>query len=234
MIKRLIEKYPFSVVAPIEALLFSTILYTSSKLFTFWRPHFNLSLPGDKAIPFLPWTIVIYIGTFLFWYVMLVVISTGEAHERERLFSAYHLNAVISALFFIIIPTTNVRPELGGGGLWNWIMGIVYGVDTPENLFPSLHCSVAWLCWIGVRGRKDLPRWLSPLALLIAAAICCSTLTTKQHVIVDVPSGILLAELCWQAARSDRLRRIYHRLIERVMAWLQKLAGINRENENGG
>lgn len=234
MIKKLIDKYPFSVAAPVEALIFSTGLFTFAKLLCFWRPHLDMSLRWDALIPFLPWTVSIYVGTFVFWYVMLVVISTGPVYERERLFCAFHLNALISFLIFILLPTTNVRPELTGGSLWNWIMGIVYGVDTPENLFPSLHCSVAWLCWIGVRGRKDLPRWLSPLALLIAAAICCSTLTTKQHVIVDVPSGILLAELCWQAARSDRLRRIYHRLIERVMAWLQKLAGINRENENGG
>ena len=234
MMKKLISEHLFSVVAPIEALIFGTFLFYLGKNLSFWRPHLDLTLPVDELVPFLPWTVSIYLATFLFWYFMLLLCSTEREPDRERVFCAYHLNAIVSFLFFVIMPTTNVRPELGGEGIWNWLMHVVYSADAPDNLFPSLHCSVAWLCWIGIRGRKDLPRWLSPAALIMAVAICLSTLTTRQHVMVDVFSGVALAELSWLAARSERLRAVYSRLIGAVMRFVQRLTRTAETAENGG
>ena len=42
-----------------------------------------------------------------------------------------------------------------------------------------------------------------------AAAVCLSTLTTKQHVIVDVIGGIALAEAAWRVAGLESVFRKY-------------------------
>ena len=52
----------------------------------------------------------------------------------------------------------------------------------------------------------------------MAVAVCISTLTTRQHVMADVPAGILLSELCWQLAGCDKLRGMYSSLADRILS----------------
>ena len=78
--------------------------------------------------------------------------------------------------------------------------GDLYSIDSPENLLPSLHCYISWLCWIGTRKNSHIPKWYQYTSLAIAVAICISTLTVKQHVFADLVTGVLLAELSYLAA----------------------------------
>lgn len=45
-------------------------------------------------------------------------------------------------------------------------MRLLYWIDAADNLFPSIHCLVSWLCWIGVRRRRDIPYGYSFFHLL--------------------------------------------------------------------
>ena len=90
-----------------------------------------------------------------------------------------------------------VRPDITGNSFADWALSVTYQSDSPDNLFPSLHCFMSWLCWIGVRGNDHVPKWYRNLSLVIAIAICISTLTVKQHVFVDAVAGVLLAEICY-------------------------------------
>ena len=125
---------------------------------------------------------------------------------------------ILSFLCYVMLPTTLERPEIAGGGLWNGLMRIVYWVDTPENLFPSLHCSTGWLCWIGLRGRKDLPLRTKLLALILSLLVCASTLTTRQHVMADVVSGVALSEIDYLLASIPRLRTAFSRTADSLLA----------------
>ena len=46
--------------------------------------------------------------------------------------------------------------------------------------------------------------------------VCASTLTTKQHVLVDVAGGILLAELCLRAGRCPSVSGTYRKILDGV------------------
>lgn len=223
MMKKLFRGNSYALVIPIAALLFSTLSFGLAKLLCFWRPHWNLTLPWDASVPFLPWTVTVYLGSFLYWYLCFVLIATKERELADRFFCAHMLTVILSFLCYVLMPTTLDRPEITGGGLWNLLMRIVYWVDTPENLFPSLHCSTGWLCWVGVRRRKDLPFWLKLLFLLLSLLVCISTLTTRQHVMADVVSGVALAELDFLLASIPQLRRLYSRIAD---AFLRRLPAI--------
>ena len=68
-----------------------------------------------------------------------------------------------------------------------------------------MHCFYSWLSWIGVRRNRYIPGWYQVISLLIAVAVCISTLTVKQHYLADVPAGIILAEISYlMAAKVDR------------------------------
>ena len=48
--------------------------------------------------------------------------------------------------FFLAIPTTNVRPNIVGNGIWENAMIWLYKIDPANNLFPSIHFLTSWLC----------------------------------------------------------------------------------------
>lgn len=47
----------------------------------------------------------------------------------------------------------------------------------------------------------------------MALMVCVSTLLTKQHVIVDVIGGVLLAEICFYAGKKKEVPNFYRRLL---------------------
>ena len=97
-------------------------------------------------------------------------------------------------------------------------MLLVYRIDAADNLFPSIHCLVSWFCYIGIRGRKEIPMWYRGASCVMAVLVCVSTLTTKQHVIIDVAGGVLLAEACYWIAKKPVLFRNYEKVLDFINA----------------
>ena len=125
----------------------------------------------------------------------------------------------VSALVsFFLYPTTNTRPVITDGGLWNQLALWLYSIDAADNLFPSIHCLVSWFCYLGIRGRKEIPVWYQRVSAVLAILVFVSTLLTKQHVLVDVAGGILLAELCFCIGRTQ----IYTKFTKDLAAGLRK------------
>lgn len=198
-------------------LLTNLLVFQGSRLLTKGRFHYDLTLPADSAIPFLPWTITVYFGCFVFWLFLYGLVSRLPRRKADRFFCANLLVKAVCLLFFLLLPTSCARPELGGGTLWIAAMRILYAIDAPDNLFPSLHCVIAWLCWVGIRGNRSVPLPWRSTALLMAVAVCLSTLTTRQHVLLDVAGGILLSELCYWVAGSRKLLSAYSAFIDRLL-----------------
>ena len=210
---RLTRQQVYSICALLFAFLCNQLSFQGGRLLAFWRYHYDFTLPLDGRVPFLPWTLSIYFGAFVFWAVSLYFCSLRPREESDRLFCADVLSKLVSFLIFVILPTTNLRPAVDGSGLFDYGMRFLYWIDRPDNLFPSIHCLISWFCWIGVRQRKDIPaayRWFSFAAAL---AVCVSTVTTKQHVLVDIAGGVLLAEVCYYIAGFSRISAVYGRFV---------------------
>ena len=182
-------------------------VYYGAKFLIRGRQMFCMAVPADERIPLLPWTIVIYFGCFFFWAVNYYLILREEQGEDSRFFRAELMGKVVCFLFFVLLPTTLARPEIEGTGVFSVLMRQLYAVDEPDALFPSLHCFVSWMCVTGLRGKSGIPAWWKVCSAVIAALVFCATLTTKQHVLADVPAGILLAELCWEISGTIGKRR---------------------------
>lgn len=181
----------------------------------------------DLVVPFLPWTIIIYWGCYLFWGTNYCLCALQDRSERNRFFCADILSRCICLAFFLLLPTTNIRPEVTGITVWDDLMRLLYRVDAADNLFPSIHCLVSWLCWIGVRKRKDIPTIYRYISLIASLLVCISTLTTKQHVIVDVIGGIALAECSYMIAGIPRV----HTMFSKIMDALFQIFHINHNTK---
>lgn len=196
-------------------------VYYSARLIASTWKHYDMTTSIDMLVPFVPWTISIYFGCYLFWGVNYYLCATQKQAERNRFFCADILAKCICLLLFLLIPTTNVRPKIAHGNIWDSLMKFLYQIDSADNLFPSIHCLVSWLCWIGVRNRKEIPVAYRHFSLLAAVAVCISTLTTRQHVIADVIGAILIAELCYLVSALPKLRTIYGNSISSVLKFLK-------------
>jgi len=199
------------------------LVYFGTKLISASWYHHDMTMPADHAVPFLPWTVVIYFGSYAMWFAGYYLFAHQEAKLRNRFFLADTMAKFVCLACFLLLPTTNVRPEVSGDGPWIFLMRLLYLLDRPDNLFPSIHCLASWLIWVSVRRNKQFSPWLRWGAFVAAVVICISTLTTRQHVIVDVFSGIALAEIFYALAGWSKLARLYERSITLILRALRKL-----------
>jgi membrane-associated phospholipid phosphatase len=160
------------------------------------QPRYLDNTVVDTAIPFLEWTIWIYLSQFPFLFLALWV--TRDDVRRSHAFYAMLLSAALGLVVFALWPTIIGRqsPDLTGptGFLW-WLL---YLVDPEVNAFPSLHVANACLAAAALYPERGAWRLIAPVW---AGAIILSTLTTKQHYAIDVVGGVALAALCYGLVR---------------------------------
>lgn len=185
------------------------IAYFGTRLLMSDKKHFNLSNTLDGQIPFVPWTITIYWGCYLFWLVNYVIGCRQDKEEAFRFLGADLFSKLICLVCFLVFPTTNTRPIIEGHSIWEEGMRLLYQVDAADNLFPSIHCLASWLSFIAVRKNEKIPKWYRAASFLMAASVCVSTLTTKQHVLIDVAAGVGLGEFSYWFVGKSGLSKWY-------------------------
>lgn len=206
------------IVPLVFAFAFNMAVYAGARMIAGDWKHYNIEGPLDRLIPFWAPSAVIYIGCYLFWAVNYMLIAQQEKQDMCRFFTADFLSRLVCFGCFLLFPTTNLRPVVEPDGFWNQVMLLVYRIDAADNLFPSIHCLVSWFCYIGIRGRKEIPMWYRGASCVMAVLVCVSTLTTKQHVIIDVAGGVLLAEACYWIAKNPALFRNYEKVLNFINA----------------
>ncbi len=171
------------------------------------EPH-NLTTSLDNAIPFIPAFIVIYVLAYFQWALNYIMI----AHERRSLFrrfiTAEGISRVICFLVFVIYPTTMVLGTITGGGFFNWLTNLIYSLDEPNNLLPSIHCLQSWLCFRAALAAEKVPSWYRYVSLVFTLLVVASTVLVKQHVVVDCVAGIALAELLLLVVRERKTEKV--------------------------
>jgi membrane-associated phospholipid phosphatase len=160
-----------------------------------WREPVHVPLSRlDQALPFVPAAMFVYVSHFVFLPGCLLLVR-GESAFRKTV-AAVLAGSVLSNLFFVLVPTTNVRgpvPE----GLAGPLFAFIAFLDTPANCFPSQHVGLAVAAAWGL--REDRHPWASA-ALAWAGAISVSTVLVRQHYAADVAGGLALAALSWLVA----------------------------------
>ncbi len=188
---------------------FNSSVYYGARLSYKNNCFHNLTLLWDDKIPVIPLSVVIYFGCYLFWIANYILISNISKERCYRFLIADLLGKLICGIIYIALPTTNMRPNIIDTDIFSNMLRFLYSIDAANNLFPSIHCLVSWYCYAGLRNCKSIPTWYRYFSLLMAIMICISTLTTKQHVIVDVIGGVILAEVTWQISMRIQLYKAY-------------------------
>lgn len=194
----------------------SGIVYWGAQLLMKDAYHYDFTTALDSRVPFVKEWVVIYIGCYAFWILNYILISHKGKEEWYRFVFADIISKIICGIFFILLPTTNIRPEVLGNDCFSRLMINVYQNDPPTNLFPSIHCMVSWLCYTGIRSSKKIPTWYKTASLIIAVLVCLSTQFTKQHILIDAAGGILIAEISFYAANHTQIYRGIERFFDNI------------------
>ena len=171
-------------------------LYEISNHFPIFAPQLLPMTSWDKAIPFLPHTVWIYTSE-MFLFFSVYILSKDLVNANKYLYSFLALQ-IVSVGIFMAWPTTYPRELYPlSADLDSWtahIFGNLRGIDAPSNCLPSLHVSSVYLSsfvYLDEQKKKF------PFFFGWATAIALSTLTTKQHYIIDVVAGFGMALLMY-------------------------------------
>ena len=187
MLRRLLHK----IVPPENSLplaitgLMNLIAFSGPKLLQVlgWSlPMHDMTAAFDRAFPFSPVWVFVYVAAFPFWIYQYSVV----AKESRSL---------------------------------GWAMRTIWLLDTPTNLFPSIHCFVSWLGTRYIYECRSLRhRGLTcTLCTVGSVLVFLATMFTKQHVFYDVIGGVAVAEIGWLVARYTGLPRLFERLNGRFL-----------------
>jgi membrane-associated phospholipid phosphatase len=150
-------------------------------------------LAWDRALPLLPVWALIYGALYLFLIVLPVLVIRQEEQIR-RTVRAYLLVWIAAYVCFLVYPTLAPRPaRVIGDGFAVWGLRFLYTADPPYNCFPSLHVAHSF---VSALACHRVHREVGVAAVLCASLVGVSTLFTRQHYILDVAAGALLA---WMA-----------------------------------
>ena len=168
----------------------------------------SLALPVDDRIPFLAPFIIFYILAYVQWIVNYLLIAREGKTFCYRFIYGDVISKLFCLVFFLFFPTTLVRPEVTGHSVCDQLVRLVYQIDAPVNLFPSIHCLESWCCIHAALRMKKTPRWYLPATIVMSLCVFASTLLVKQHVFVDIFGGILVFEAGYYLARKIKFRRL--------------------------
>jgi membrane-associated phospholipid phosphatase len=160
----------------------------------FFTPRLVPVSPIDLWMPLIPWSAWIY---FSLW----VYICMPQAlMVNRRIMLCYLSGAVMLSMvglgLFFFFPTAVPAWDID----WSHypLLAFLKSADSAGNACPSLHVSFAtfsgcWIVWM-IRRLRLPPIW-GLLSILWGLAIIVSTMTTKQHLLIDVIFGFLLGGL---------------------------------------
>lgn len=175
---------------------FATAIYLTTNHFPLFQPQLLPMTWVDQAIPFMPNTLWVYVSEYIFFAVVFILIR--DMTTLNKFVYSFTALQLVSVLIFWVWPTTFPRGSFPLAGDLNAATQAVFTwlrqMDTPNNCAPSLHVSSVYLCsFLFLDEQRKKFAWIFVWATLIAI----STLTTKQHYLVDVVTGFFLGAISW-------------------------------------
>jgi membrane-associated phospholipid phosphatase len=168
-----------------------TAAYLSMNRLGALRRSVPLLTPADRVVPLRPRSLWLYLSFVPFC--LAAIHDVRSIPRMVRMMACLVLATLVSYRSFLRFPSSYPRPDVAVddprlAGAWRSLRAI----DLPGNTFPSVHAGHAFL--LALMLAPELPEEEAEARILWAILISLSTLTTKQHYLVDIAGGIVVAE----------------------------------------
>lgn len=195
--------------------LLNTLIYFGADLILGDVERSTVALPWDAKIPLIPAWILVYFGCYLSWAWGYIIAARQDTASFYGFFTRVFFGLLTAFLVFTLFPLEIARPEVTGTGIFADGVRLLYRIDTPYNLLPSLHCFYNWMIFVQIRGRKEYHIVLRIFTFLLAIAVFLSTLFLRQHYILDIVAAVFLVEISALLLKTP-LPRFFERVFTRV------------------
>ncbi len=168
----------------------------------------------DDKIPFLEVFVIPYILWFLYMAVVVAYFFFRDVQDYYKLCAFLFTGMTVFLIVSTVYPNGHcLRPRVfERDNIFVDLVKVLYGTDTPTNLFPSIHVynsigvHISLLRSERLKGKK----WARRCSFLLMASIIASTMFLKQHSAFDVITGGAMAAAVyplvygggWQAVRK--------------------------------
>jgi len=173
--------------------LMTGVVYFSIGNYTSGLTYYTLSTGFDDIIPFVPQLEFVYI--ILYLLPVVPVFAIDDINILKQAFISYIMINIMAFVFFILYPVYCPKPLINTNTVSGYALSIEHSMDTTMNSFPSLHAGVSLLVFLLCRGLNSV---LSVALFLTAIMIGASAVLIKQHYVLDIAGGFLLAYIAYK------------------------------------
>ena len=184
----------YAVIPIASMLILNAVVFWGTRLITNKMTHYDLSGVMDYHIPFIPVFIIPYVLAFVQWIVGYIVIARQGKEYCKRVMGGEMLAKLIVGIIFLTFPTMMLRGEVTGSDVFSQAVALLYIIDAPTNLFPSIHCLESYICMKSALEMKDVDRRYRISMVIMSILVFMSTVFIKQHVILDLFGAVIVAE----------------------------------------
>ena len=154
----------------------------------------------DDRIPFNEFFFIPYCFWYLLIVISLVYFALYDVENFKNLQIFIIITQVVAMTVYILYPSVqDLRPtEFARDNFFTWLAGIIYTLDTPTGVCPSLHVAYSLgigSCWLKEKSASKLWKGFVVFSVIL---ISLSTAVVKQHSVVDIAAALpvgLLAEI---------------------------------------
>ena len=197
---------------------FGTNIWAAQNGVTVWDPELAL----DRQIPVIGWMIAPYMALYLFYPATLICNPMDDRHRLELISGVQMLSiaTVFCSVIFVTLPAeVDMRHQLDMDALRGWevtLFETMHFMDEPWNAWPSLHIAHSYFLaraitrWIQASYSDSTGRKLFLTILWVEfVLLSISILTTKQHYVWDLFTGLLVGFAGWYVAEPV-LNKVRH------------------------
>ena len=172
----------------------------------------------DDMIPIVSIFIIPYIWSYAYWAMGPMAVSKCEKQHFSDYMAANLVACLAGVLALAFFPTYMDRIAEGlyevseNPNFFEKLRQFWYSLDGSAmayNLLPSFHCINSTLCYLGVAGRKEIPKWFRIYSLVTTLLIYASTVFVKQHFFLDIVTGVALAAVAYFLCKKFHWGRMF-------------------------
>ena len=221
---KVFQKNVQNIMTKAKAYVHAVPLIIYSIIYLVWFSYLEETVTGryqiihvalDDRIPFCE----VFVVPYMLWFVYVaVVVAYFFLRDRDDYFRTL-IFLCTGMTVFLLISTLwpnghHLRPYImPRDNVFTQLVSVLYKVDTPTNLWPSIHVYNSLGCHIAITKSHRLKRrkGIRISSFILCFSIIMSTMLIKQHSVYDVATAFIMATIMYGIVyRTDVMLHLYH------------------------
>lgn len=155
----------------------------------------------DDYIPFIEYFVIPYYLWFPYIAVTVITFIFLDKKDYYKLCITLGTGMTLFLLISFLIPNGHdLRPlAFERDNIFTGLIKTMYTIDTPTNLFPSIHCYNSLMAHAAIMENVTLKKYkgIQIVSFVLCISIVLSTVFIKQHSVFDVFTALALSVIMY-------------------------------------